>query len=98
MDTLTPAQRSERMSRIRSSGTDPEIRLATELKKSRFKYTTNDSSLPGKHDFVFLKHKVVVFVHGCFGIDIYAKRKEYPSLTATFGVRRSCAIGNAILE
>ena len=84
MDSLTPAQRSERMSRIRSSGTGPEIRLAAELRKSRFKFTANESSLPGKPDFVFLRYKVIVFVHGCFWHGHVCQKERVPKTNSDF--------------
>lgn len=66
MDSLTAAQRSARMSRIRGSDTKPELRFATQLSKTRFAFKRNEVSLLGKPDFVFPKYKVAVFVHGCF--------------------------------
>ena len=84
MDSLTPAQRSERMSRIKGSGTGPEVRLAAELKKTRFKFTLNDSSLPGKPDFVFPRYKVAVFVHGCFWHGHVCQKGRIPKTNSDF--------------
>jgi DNA mismatch endonuclease (patch repair protein) len=66
MDTLTPAERSERMSRIRGRGTGPERRVLQELQRTRFKFSQNLAELPGKPDFVFHRAKVALFVQGCF--------------------------------
>jgi DNA mismatch endonuclease (patch repair protein) len=66
VDSLTPAQRSERMSRIRSSNTKPEIYLRKALHRLGFRFRLHGRKLPGKPDIILPKHKAVVFVHGCF--------------------------------
>ncbi|TPK97348.1 very short patch repair endonuclease, partial [Mesorhizobium sp. B2-4-14] len=65
-DTLTPAERSERMSRIRSCDTKPEIALRKALHGLGFRFRLHSRRLPGKPDIVLPKHRTVVFVHGCF--------------------------------
>jgi DNA mismatch endonuclease (patch repair protein) len=64
-DTLTPSERSERMSRIRSRDTKPELVLRKALHALGLRYRLG-SRLPGKPDLVFPRYKAVVFVHGCF--------------------------------
>ncbi|WP_315805462.1 very short patch repair endonuclease [Bradyrhizobium sp. SZCCHNS3002] len=65
-DFLTPEQRSERMSRIRSRDTKPELVLRRELHRLGLRYTLGNKRLPGKPDLVLPRHKAAVFVHGCF--------------------------------
>lgn len=65
-DTLTPAQRSERMSRIRGRDTKPEILLRRELHSLGLRYRLHDKRLAGSPDIVFPRFSAVVFVHGCF--------------------------------
>ena len=65
-DFLTPAERSERMSRIRSRDTSPEIALRKALHRLGLRFRLNDKRLPGKPDLVFPRYKTAVFVHGCF--------------------------------
>lgn len=65
-DTLTPAERSERMSRIRSSHTKPEMALRKALHGLGFRFRLHGRRLPGKPDIVLPKHRTVIFVHGCF--------------------------------
>ncbi|WP_316196017.1 very short patch repair endonuclease [Bradyrhizobium sp. SZCCHNRI3052] len=65
-DFLTPEQRSERMSRIRSRDTKPELVLRRELHRLGLRYTLGNKRLPGKPDIVLPRHKAAVFVHGCF--------------------------------
>ncbi|MCF1448552.1 DNA mismatch endonuclease Vsr [Agrobacterium vitis] len=66
VDTLTPAQRSERMSRIRSRDTKPEIALRKALHGLGFRFRVHKTGLPGKPDLVLPKYHCVIFVHGCF--------------------------------
>ncbi|MCW1432016.1 very short patch repair endonuclease [Novosphingobium sp. JCM 18896] len=66
VDTLTPAQRSERMSRIRSRDTKPEVALRRELHRLGFRFRLHGKHLAGKPDIVLPKYRTVIFVHGCF--------------------------------
>jgi DNA mismatch endonuclease (patch repair protein) len=66
VDTLTPAQRSERMSRIRSTNTRPEVALRKALHRLGFRFRLHGRRLPGKPDIVLPKYHTAIFVHGCF--------------------------------
>ena len=66
-DTLTVRERSKRMSLIRSKSTKFERDFIEELKKkTRKAFTANDTSVFGKPDVVFGKHKVCVFLDSNF--------------------------------
>lgn len=65
-DTLTPAQRSERMSRIRDVNTRPEMIVRRLIHKMGFRFRLHRKDLPGRPDLVFPRLHKVVFVHGCF--------------------------------
>ncbi|GHT63876.1 hypothetical protein AGMMS50239_20590 [Bacteroidia bacterium] len=54
------------MSKIRSKDTKPELTLRKALFARGFRYSVNDTKLPGKPDIVLPKYKTVIFVHGCF--------------------------------
>jgi DNA mismatch endonuclease (patch repair protein) len=66
VDFLTPAQRSERMSRIRGRDSQPELALRRVLHRLGLRYRLHAKDLPGKPDLVFPRYKAAVFVHGCF--------------------------------
>jgi len=66
VDFLSPSERSERMSRIRSADTSPELALRKALHGLGFRFRLHRKDLPGKPDIVLPRHKAVVFVHGCF--------------------------------
>lgn len=65
-DTKTPAERSENMSRIRSTNTKPEEIVRKYLFSHGFRYRKNDKRYPGKPDIVLAKYRTIIFVNGCF--------------------------------
>jgi DNA mismatch endonuclease (patch repair protein) len=66
MDTLTRAQRSERMSRVRGKDTAPEIAVRRVVYGLGHRYRLHAKDLPGRPDIVFRRRRKVIFVHGCF--------------------------------
>ena len=66
-DKLTPAKRSQNMSRIRSKETRPELRMRKLVIGLGYPgYRLHRKDLPGKPDIAFLGRKKAIFVHGCF--------------------------------
>lgn len=59
-------QRSALMSRVRQSGTSPEMRVRKALNDLGVRYSRNRKSLPGSPDIVISKSQKLIFVHGCF--------------------------------
>ena len=66
MDTLTSAERSRRMSLIRSKDTKPELLVRKAVWAAGFRYRLHVKGLPGSPDLVFSGIRTVVFVHGCY--------------------------------
>ena len=66
MDRVTPAQRSRNMSRVRGKDTGPELAVRRLAHRLGFRFRLHRKDLPGRPDLVFAKHRLVVFVHGCF--------------------------------
>lgn len=66
MDTLTPAERSERMSRVRSEDTKPELLVRRLVHGMGYRYRLHARGLPGRPDLVFPGRGKIIFVHGCF--------------------------------
>lgn len=66
LDTLSPAERSERMGRVRGKNTKPELVVRSLVHGLGFRYRLHGSQLPGRPDLVFTKRRKVIFVHGCF--------------------------------
>jgi DNA mismatch endonuclease (patch repair protein) len=66
MDTLTASERSERMRRVRSKDTKPELLVRSLVHRMGFRYRLHDRRLPGNPDLVFPSKGKIIFVHGCF--------------------------------
>ena len=66
LDSLSPSERSKRMSLIRGKHTKPELLVRRFVWSLGFRYRLHISSLPGSPDLVFPSFKKVIFVHGCF--------------------------------
>lgn len=66
VDTMTPEQRSERMSRIRSKDTKPEMTVRRLVHGMGYRYRLHRRDLPGTPDLVFPRLRKVILVHGCF--------------------------------
>ena len=54
------------MSRIRGKNTMPEKRVRSLLHRLGYRFRLHGKKLPGRPDVVLVKHKTVVFIHGCF--------------------------------
>lgn len=65
-DVHNPEQRSANMRAIRHKDTGPEMQIRRLLFARGFRYRLHVKSLPGSPDIVLPKHRVAVFVHGCF--------------------------------
>src|SRR5262249_133070 len=65
-DTLTPKERSERMSRIRGRDTGPEWIVRRMVHGLGYRYRLHGRMLPGRPDLVFPGRRKVMFGDGCF--------------------------------
>lgn len=66
MDTITPAERSALMSRIRSKDTKPEMAVRSLLHRMGFRFRIHRKDLPGRPDIVLPRHRKIVLIQGCF--------------------------------
>ena len=66
MDVHTPEQRRRNMSAIKAKDTTPELLVRHALHAMGYRYRLHRKDLPGKPDIVLPKHKIVIFVNGCF--------------------------------
>src|SRR5690554_1365672 len=64
-DTLTKAQRSNRMSLIKGKHTAVERTVRSLVHGMGYRFRLH-GKLPGKPDLVFPGRRKVIFVHGCF--------------------------------
>lgn len=57
---------SERMARIRKTGTKPEMMVRQLVHGMGYRYRLHQSYLPGNPDIVLTRHRKIILVHGCF--------------------------------
>ena len=66
VDSISPRERSELMSRVRSKDSRPEQFVRQLTFSLGYRYRLHVRALPGCPDLVFRPRKKVIFVHGCF--------------------------------
>ncbi|RKH36679.1 very short patch repair endonuclease [Corallococcus sicarius] len=66
MDTLTPLERSERMSRVKARDTKPEFAVRRMVSALGHRYRLQYGKVPGRPDLAFPGRRKAIFVHGCF--------------------------------
>lgn len=65
-DIVSRRRRSELMARIRRRDTVPELAVRHIAHRMSLRFRLQRKDLPGCPDLVFPKHRLAVFVHGCF--------------------------------
>ena len=65
-DFMTPEQRHNNMSRIRGSGTSPEVYIRKLLFSNGYRYRIQSKGIPGKPDIWMHKYNTAIFINGCF--------------------------------
>lgn len=66
VDVVDGAIRSRMMSGIRGKDTAPELAVRRYLHAAGYRFRLHGKGLPGSPDLVMKKHRLVIFVHGCF--------------------------------
>jgi DNA mismatch endonuclease, patch repair protein len=90
-DVFTKAKRSDVMSRIRGNGNkDTELALIRVFRAHHFTGWRRHQPVFGKPDFIFPKHRVAVFVDGCFWHGC-PKHSTKPRTNAPFWERKLAA-------
>lgn len=65
-DIVDSKQRSVLMAGIRSRNTAPELAVRRIAHRMGLRFRLHRKDIPGCPDLVFPKHRLVIFVHGCF--------------------------------
>ena len=65
-DIVDSKRRSAMMARIRGRDTAPELAVRRIAHRMGLRFRLHRKDLPGRPDLVFPKHRLAVFVHGCF--------------------------------
>ncbi|MBI1245056.1 MAG: DNA mismatch endonuclease Vsr [Alphaproteobacteria bacterium] len=65
-DIVDRETRSRMMAAVKGKNTKPEIAVRRALHAMGFRFRLHKAGLPGRPDIVLPKHKVAIFVNGCF--------------------------------
>ncbi|HEV3386146.1 MAG TPA: DNA mismatch endonuclease Vsr [Gemmata sp.] len=65
-DTMTPTERSERMSRVKNKNSKAELNVRSLVHLLGFRYRLHNPKLPGKPDIVLTRHRKIILIHGCY--------------------------------
>ncbi len=84
MDRLTTEERSAVMSRVRSKNTRPELVVRRLLHNAGARFRLHQADLPGCPDIVLSRHRLAVFVHGCFWHSHKCPRGRRPKQNSRF--------------
>lgn len=66
VDVVDRETRSRMMANIRGRDTKPEMLVRRMLHRAGYRYRLHDRQMPGRPDIVLPRHRVAIFVHGCF--------------------------------
>ncbi len=79
------------MSRVKNRNTLPEVLVRSLLHRLGYRFRLHDGALPGTPDIVLPRHRVVVFVNGCFWHGHDCNRGKLPSTNAEFWAEKIAA-------
>ena len=65
-DRVTKEERSRIMALVKSKDTSPEMKVRRAVHQAGYRFRLHRSDLPGSPDLVLPRHRMAVFVHGCF--------------------------------
>jgi DNA mismatch endonuclease (patch repair protein) len=54
------------MAAVKSVGTTPELAVRDALLQLRYRIREHDATLPGNPDFVLVRKRIAILVHGCY--------------------------------
>ncbi len=87
-DFLSPSNRSATMAKIKGRNTAPELAVRRALFRAGFRFRLHRADLPGRPDIVLPRHRVVIFVHGCFWHGHDCPRGRRPTSNVAFWNRK----------
>lgn len=66
MAQVSRSRKSAEMARVRTRDTAPELAVRSVLHHAGFRFRLHERNLPGTPDIVLPRHRLAIFVHGCF--------------------------------
>ena len=77
-DHVDSRERSAIMAKVKSRDTRPELEVRRALHRAGHRFRLHRADLPGCPDLLFPRHRVALFVHGCFWHWHGCKRSRMP--------------------
>ena len=77
-DHVDKRTRSKIMAKVKSRDTGPEMQVRRSLHRSGHRFQIHRADMPGRPDLLFPKHKVALFVNGCFWHSHGCKKSRLP--------------------
>jgi len=74
------------MARVRNKNTAPELTVRKALHAAGFRFRLHRKDLPGRPDIVLPRHRLAIFVHGCFWHGHDCRRGKPPQDNADFWI------------
>ena len=87
-DFLSPKERSNLMSSVRTRGTAAEVYVRKAVWREGFRYRLNVRRLPGAPDLVLRKYRTAVLVQGCFWHGHDCRKGRRPATNVEFWNRK----------
>ena len=85
MDAKSTTDRSKNMAAVHSKDTRPEIFVRSTLHRLGFRFRIHRKDLSGKPDIVLPKHRIIIFVDGCFWHSHHGcKKSKLPTSNVEF--------------
>lgn len=77
------------MSKVQNKNTTPELRVRSLLHSLGYRFRLHRRDLPGTPDLVLPKHRLCIFVHGCFWHQHpFCRRATVPSSRRDFWLEK----------
>lgn len=88
MEKMSRDSRSRIMRGVKSKNTTPEMIVRKFLHAAGLRYRLHVPELPGTPDLVFVKHRAVVEVRGCFWHGHFCLGERQPRTNAEFWIEK----------
>lgn len=87
-DHVDSRARSAIMAKVKSRDTGPEMEVRRALHKAGHRFQLHRADLPGRPDLVFPRHRIALFVHGCFWHWHGCKRSRMPKSNVDYWTKK----------
>ena len=83
-DHVDKHKRSEIMAKVRSRDTGPEMQVRRSLHRTGYRFRVHRTDLPGCPDLLFPRHRIALFVHGCFWHSHGCRKSKLPKSNVAY--------------